>query len=167
MNAVEVTTKKPPRVLKKMFHLKDKTTRQYKIVSGTRRVTLRDYDGGWYGSNAFRECYHNFFKDRLPKGAEIFYEIVGWVNENTTIMGRCSNKLVKDKEFSKQYGAETVFSYGCEVGQNDCYVYRVTLTNGIIQVVCKLAPANPRSNIHIHPFIIEMIVGHNMFNLIG
>ena len=130
MNAVEVTTKRPPRVLKKVFRIKDKTTRQYKTVSGTRRVTLRDYgDGGWYGSNAFREKYHNFFRDRLPKGVEIFYEIVGWVNENTTIMGRCSNKLIKDKEFSKQYGAETVFSYGCEVGQNDCYVYRMTLTN--------------------------------------
>ena len=117
-------------MLKRVFGLKDKTTRQYKTVSGTRRVTLRDYgDGGWYGSNAFRESYHNFFKDRLPKGTEIFYEIVGWVNPATTIMGRCSNKLIKDKEFSKQYGVETVFSYGCEVGQNDCYVYRMTLTN--------------------------------------
>lgn len=130
MNAVEITTKKPNHVLKKIFGLKDKTTRQYKTVSGTRRVTLRDYgDGGWYGSNAFRESYHNFFKDRLPKGMEVFYEIVGWVNPTTTIMGRCSNKLIKDKEFSKQYGAETVFSYGCEVGENDCYVYRMTLTN--------------------------------------
>ena len=129
MNAVEVTTKTPPPLLKKIFHLKGKITRRYKIVSGTRRVTLKDYEGGWYGSNAFRERYHNFFKDRLPKGAEIFYEIVGWVDDNNTIMGRCSNKLVKDKEFSKQYGSETVFSYGCEVGQNDCYVYRMTLTN--------------------------------------
>lgn len=130
MNAVEVTTKKPNHILKRVFRLKDKTTRQYKAVSGTRRVTLRDFDdGGWHGSNAFREKYHNFFKDRLPKGVEIFYEIVGWVNESTTIMGRCSNKLIKDKEFTKQYGAETVFSYGYEVGQNDCYVYRMTLTN--------------------------------------
>lgn len=130
MNTIEVTTKKPNKFMKRVFHAKDKVKRQYKTVSGTRRVTLRDYgDGGWYGSNVFREKYHNFFKDRLPKGVEIFYEIVGWVNENTTIMGRCSNKLIKDKEFSKQYGAETVFSYGCEVGQNDCYVYRMTLTN--------------------------------------
>ena len=130
MNAVEVTTKKTNRVLKKLFNLKDKTTKQYKTVSGTRRVTLRDYGaGGWYGDNAFRERYHNFFKDRLPKGVEVFYEIVGWVNDSTTIMGRCSNSLVKDKAFTKQYGSETVFSYGCEVGQNDCYVYRMTLTN--------------------------------------
>jgi hypothetical protein len=129
MNAVEVTTKRRHKLIKKLFNLKDKETRRYKVVSGTRRVTLRDYDGGYYGSNAFRQKYHDFFKDRLPKGAEIFYEIVGWVDDNTTIMGRCQNKLIKDKEFSKQYGVETVFSYGCEKGQNDCYVYRMTMTN--------------------------------------
>ena len=109
--------------------MKDKEIVEYKPVSGTRRTTLRDYEGGWYGSNAFRQQYHDMFKDKLPKGVEIFYEIVGWVDENKTIMGRCSNKLIKDKEFSKQYGDETVFSYGCEVGQSDCYVYRMTMTN--------------------------------------
>lgn len=129
MNAIEVTTKKRNKFLKKVFRLKDKTSRKYKIVSGTRRVTLKNYDGGYYGNNAFREKYHNLFKDRLPKGVEIFYEIVGWVNDTSTIMGRCSNKLIKDKEFSKQYGSETIFSYGCEQGENDCYVYRMTLTN--------------------------------------
>ena len=41
MNAVEITTKTPPPILKKIFHLKGKITRRYKIVSGTRRVTLR------------------------------------------------------------------------------------------------------------------------------
>ena len=129
MNAVEVTTKRRPRVLRRIG-FKDKTTKRYRIVSGTRRTTLRDFrDGGWYGSNSFREKYHNFFKERLPKGAEIFYEIVGWVNDDKTVMGRCSNKLIKDKEFSKLYGDETIFSYGCEAGQNDCYVYRMTMTN--------------------------------------
>lgn len=129
MNAVEITKKKANPIIKKVFNIGDKETRQYKCVSGTRRTTLKNYEGGWYGSNAFREKYHNFFKSRLPKGAEIFYEIVGWIDENKTIMGRCSNSLVKDKSFTKQYGAETVFSYGCEIGENDCYVYRMTLTN--------------------------------------
>ena len=128
-NAIQVTKRKAPKLLKKLFHLKDKEIVEYKPVSGTRRTTLRDYEGGWYGSNAFRQKYHDMFKDKLPKGVEIFYEIVGWVDENKTIMGRCSNKLIKDKEFSKQYGDETVFSYGCEVGQSDCYVYRMTMTN--------------------------------------
>lgn len=128
-NAIRVTKKKVPKLLKKLFHVKDKEIVEYKPVSGTRRTTLRDYEGGYYGSNAFRQKYHDIFKDKLPKGVEIFYEIVGWADENKTIMGRCSNKLVKDKEFSKQYGDETVFSYGCEVGQSDCYVYRMIMTN--------------------------------------
>jgi hypothetical protein len=129
MNAVEITKKKRPKLIKRLFRVNDKQIKTYKFVSGTRRCTLRDYEGGWYGSNAFREKYHNFFKTRLPKGVEIFYEIVGYVNESTPIMGRCSNKLIKDKEFTKQYGDTTTFSYGCDVGENDCYVYRMTMTN--------------------------------------
>lgn len=128
-NTVEVTKKKRNFILKKVFKVCDKEIKKYKCVSGTRRTTLRDYDGGWYGSNAFREKYHNFFKEKLPKGAEIFYEIVGYVDEDRTIMGRCSNKLIKDKEFSRQYGEETVFSYGCKPGENECYVYRMIMTN--------------------------------------
>lgn len=129
MNAIEVTKKKRNKILKKVFKLKDKTSRQYKIVSGTRRVTLKNYEGGYYGNNSFRQKYHNLFKNRLPKGAEIFYEIVGYVNGETTIMGKCKNALIKDKAFTKQYGDETIFSYGCEQGENECYVYRMTLTN--------------------------------------
>lgn len=128
-NAVQIKKRKRNLLLKKIFRIKDKEIKKFECVSGTRRTTLRNYDGGWYGCNAFREKYHRFFESRLPKGVEVFYEIVGWVDDNTTIMGKCSNKLIKDKEFSRQYGAETVFSYGCEVGQNDCYVYRMTLTN--------------------------------------
>lgn len=127
-NAIQVTKKKAPKLLK-LFGKKDKETSKYETVSGTRRVTLRNYDGGFYGSNAFRQKYHDMFKDKLPKGMEVYYELVGWVDNERTIMGRCKNKLVKDKEFSKQYGDETIFSYGCDVGESDCYVYRMTMTN--------------------------------------
>ena len=116
-------------LLDKLFRRPGTPIYDWGYVTGTRRVVLDTYDGGFYGSNAFRQQYHDMFKDKLPKGVEIFYEIVGWIDENKTIMGRCSNKLIKDKEFSKQYGDETVFSYGCEVGQSDCYVYRMTMTN--------------------------------------
>ena len=129
MNAIEITRRKRNKLIKKVFHIPDKESKKYKYISGTRRTTLRNYIGGYYGDNAFREKYHNLFKDKLPKGVEIFYEIVGWVNENTTIMGKCSNSKIKDKEFSKQYGKETIFSYGCNVGENDCYVYRMRMTN--------------------------------------
>ena len=129
MNAIEITRRKRNKLIKKVFHIPDKESKKYKYISGTRRTTLRNYIGGYYGDNAFREKYHNLFKGKLPKGVEIFYEIVGWVNENTTIMGKCSNSKIKDKEFSKQYGKETIFSYGCNVGENDCYVYRMRMTN--------------------------------------
>lgn len=128
-NAVEIVKKKRHYILKKVFKIKDKEIKRFAVVSGSRRTTLRNYDGGYYGSNAFRQKYHDFFKDKLPKGVEVFYEIVGYTEGDQTIMGKCSNKLVKDKDFEKQYGKETVFSYGCEPGENDIYVYRMTMTN--------------------------------------
>ena len=128
-HSIEVTRKKRNFVLRKIFKLKDKETKEYKLVSGTRRTVLKKFDGGYYGNDEFRKKYHDFFKDKLPKGMEVFYEIVGWVSTSTPIMGRCNNKLVKDKEFSKIYGDETVFTYGCEPGESDMYVYRMTMTN--------------------------------------
>lgn len=128
-NTVQVTTIKKNPILKKLFHLKDKVVKEYKYISGTRRTTLREYDGGYYGDNKFRQKYHDFLKDKLPKGVEIFYEVVGYANGEQTIMGKCSNKLIRDKKFQKQYGDETIFSYGCDVGENDAYVYRMTMTN--------------------------------------
>ena len=128
-NVVEVTKKKRRLILKKVFKLKDKEIRQFKCISGTRRTTLRDYDGGFYGSNKFRQKYHDMFKDRLPKGMTIYGEIVGWIDDTRTIMPVCPNSRVKDKEFTKMYGKETVFSYGCKQGENDCYIYRITMTN--------------------------------------
>jgi len=109
------------------IELKPKVTWDY--VTGTRRVILKDYNGGFYGSNSFREQWHDFFKGKLHKGEEIYFEIVGYVNENTTIMPECNNKKTKDKEFIKQYGETTRFTYGCGVGQNDIYVYRMTKTD--------------------------------------
>jgi len=127
-NTIRVV-KKAARLYHRIFRIKPKEDRSYYCISGTRRTTLRNYDGGYYGSNLFRQQYHEFFKERLPKGMCVFYEIVGWMSDQKTIMGRCSNKLVKDKAFSKQYGEETVFSYGCEQGKSDIYVYRMTMTN--------------------------------------
>lgn len=99
-------------------------------VTGTRRVTLDDFeDGGFYGSNAFREPHAKFFEGKLWKGETVYYEIVGYVDENTPIMPSVSNKPTNDKNFIKQYGDTTVFSYGCESGQSDFYVYRMTMTN--------------------------------------
>ena len=114
-------------------------------VSGTRRVVLEDFEGGFYGSNAFREQHSKFFEGKLWKGETVYYEVVGFTDIGTPIMAECSNKKLNDPDFVKQYGDTTVFSYGCEpavltfddtdgrnqrvVGQSDIYVYRMTMTN--------------------------------------
>lgn len=43
-------------------------------------------------------------------------------------MPECNNKKVKDKEFEKVYGKTTKFTYGCQPGESEMYVYRMTLT---------------------------------------
>ena len=104
-------------------------------VSGTRRVVLEDYDGGFYGSNAFREQHSKVFEGKLQKGETVYYEVVGFTDTGAPIMATCDNKKLNDKEFIKQYGEETVFSYGCgeiasdDMPQSDIYVYRMTMTN--------------------------------------
>lgn len=118
-------------------------------VSGTRRVVLEDFEGGFYGSNEFREQHSKFFEGKLWKGETVYYEVVGFTTTGQPIMSTASNKKLNDKEFIKQYGEETVFSYGCspngvgyyldeeniqigiETGlpQSDIYVYRMTITN--------------------------------------
>lgn len=116
-------------------------------VSGTRRVVLNDFDGGFYGDNSFREPHAKFFEGKLLKGETVYYEIVGFTTFGAPIMGSVSNSKISDKEFSKYYGPTTVFSYGCNeepiykenpsngssfsivVPQSDFYVYRMTMTN--------------------------------------
>ena len=119
-------------------------------VSGTRRVVLADFDGGYYGSNEFREQHSKFFDGKLRKGETVYYEVVGFTTNGTPIMADADNKKLNDKEFVKQYGKTTTFSYGCspdgkktfygrddqdnfeitkDVPQSDIYVYRMTMTN--------------------------------------
>ena len=102
----------------------------YKYVTGTRRVVLQQFEeGGFYGDNAFRAQYHNLLKGKLLKGETIYYEIVGYVDMQTPIMGTAKNNKMNDKEFVKKYGETTTFSYGCPPGQSEMYVYRMTMTN--------------------------------------
>ena len=114
-------------------------------VTGTRRVVLDTYDGGFYGSNEFREQHHKMFEGKLHKGETVYYEVVGFTTDGAPIMSSVPNKRTAYKEFIKQYGETTVLSYGCAptvlvcddtdgrnqkvVGQSDIYVYRMTMTN--------------------------------------
>ena len=125
---VKVTRKN--NLFRKLLHMQPKVSKEISVVSGSRRVVLNDMakNDGYYSDNGFRKKYHDLLKDRLPEEFEIFYEIVGWVNESTTIMPSVSNEKVKDKEFKKKFGDTTVFSYGCDQGESDMYVYRMTAT---------------------------------------
>ena len=98
-------------------------------VSGTRRVVLESYEGGFYGDNHFREQHSKFFDGKLWKGETVYYEVVGFTDTGAPIMASCENSKVKDKEFTKQYGKTTTFSYGCSPNESDIYVYRMTMTN--------------------------------------
>jgi hypothetical protein len=121
-------------------------------VSGTRRVVLENYEGGYYGDNKFRQQHHDTFVGKLWKGETVYYEVVGFTDSGAPIMASGENKKLNDKEFVKQYGDTTVFSYGCTptgegevkdywddeknmpciisiVPQSDIYVYRMTMTN--------------------------------------
>ena len=118
------------------------------IQSVCRRVVLDSYEGGFYGDNSFREKHSKTFEGKLHKGETVYYEIVGFTDTGAPIMGDAQNKKMHDKEFLKQYGEVTTFSYGCapqlspavikapemvEVvpakPQSDIYVYRMTMTN--------------------------------------
>ena len=108
---------------------------EWGYVSGTRRTVLDNYEGGYYGSNEFRKQHSKFFEGKLWKGEEVFYEVVGFTHTGTPIMATGNNKKLNDKEFVKQYGETTTFSYGCDPNgndgkpQSDIYVYRMTMAN--------------------------------------
>lgn len=118
-------------ILRTILHLKPKKKDEIAAVSGSRRIVLHEVTSnsdGWYSDNKFRQKCHEQLKNKLPVGCEIFYEIVGWVNELTPIMRTVSNVKIKDKEFIKKFGDTTIFSYGCEPGESEMYVYRMTMT---------------------------------------
>ena len=140
----------------RLFRREGEPIYDYGYVSGTRRTVLEDFDGGYYGSNEFRETHSKQFEGKLWKGETVYYEVVGFTTSGVPIMGDGSNEKL-GKDFVKQYGKTTRFSYGCEPfgfkdgafvrsvneaegteilrPQSDCYVYRMTMTNPDGQVV--------------------------------
>lgn len=112
-------------------------------VSGTRRTVLENYNGGYYGSNEFREQHSKTFEGKLWKGETVYYEVIGFTHTGAPIMAEGKNEKL-GKDFVKQYGKTTTFSYGCDCAeqawkenrgqdadkpQSDIYVYRMTMTN--------------------------------------
>lgn len=98
---------------------------------GSRRVVLgedREYKP-FYGTEQFR---HESVKDlygRLHKGEVIYFELVGWVNDQSPIMPAVNTEVLKDKTFVKQYGKEMAYTYGTTRGQVRLIVYRIAMVN--------------------------------------
>ena len=98
-------------------------------VSGTRRIVLENYEGGYYGSNEFREPHSKFFEGKLWQGETVYYEICGYTHTGAPIMATGDTP----KDYVKEYGKKMEFSYDCHPTdinhpQSDIYVYRMTVT---------------------------------------
>ena len=133
-------------IIDRIFQRKGTPIYDWGYVSGTRRTVLEDFEGGYYGSNAFRESHSKIFEGKLEKGETVYYEVCAFTTNGTPIMN--SGKV--PKEAQHLYGETMVFSYGCsptgkktlygqdddgsfsieqDVPQSDIYVYRMTMTN--------------------------------------
>jgi len=116
------------RLVSRLFKFPDFEYKWVDIV-GTRRVildSLEKMETGFHGATLRQKASQPFY-GLLHKGETVYYEVVGYESEDRPIMGTYDNSKVS-KEFKQIYGKNTVFSYGCEPGESDIYVYRITVT---------------------------------------
>lgn len=120
----------PNGFFRRLFHMKKRLKQAY--VLGTRRCVVTENSQGYYGNDLFRMSHHEKIRPFIDSSMEVFYEVVGYYGngEADTIMPIADNKKINDKNFVKKYGPRTIFSYGCEPGQSEMYVYRITSENG-------------------------------------
>lgn len=140
---------------RKLLHMKPRTKEVY--VCGTRRTVLDNFEGGFYGNDAFRKVHHDSIERYVTLGMEVFYEIVGYYGEGAdqTIMPVGDNKKVGDKEFVKEFGKESRFVYGCKPGESKMYVYRIT-DNGREFSPQEIREWCERAGVNHVPYIFDM-----------
>lgn len=117
---------------------------EYGFVVGSRRV-VKSIDGNeqkgkdhFYATDLWTTIGKETFENKLYKGETVYFEIVGFTPEGTSIMPSVNNDKLKNflekdefKKFKSRYGDYTNFNYGCSPHEklNDVYVYRITITN--------------------------------------
>jgi hypothetical protein len=111
-----------------------------RLYNGTRNVTLRGDDTGYY-SESFREKVAEKLYPYLEDHMEIFFEVVGFEYGKPIMPVQYTSKT-KDKEVKKLYGDKITYTYNCDarkcdetgfpVLDFDIYVYRIAyvLPNG-------------------------------------
>ena len=114
------------------YRLIKKPTWQH--VSGTRRTIMDpNHKGGYYINTRFRQIIHEKIKEiGLYKGETLYYEIVGYSDTGSPLMGVYHPE---DKTMKKLFGENITFSYGCNPEGNgfpdqyNIFIYRITVTN--------------------------------------
>lgn len=127
------------------------------LLNGTRRTIInfrRKYKA--YQNESVRVKIFEEISENLHKGEVIYGEIVGYEATGNPIMPKAN---VRNSDLIKRYGKELVYSYGCENGGYDFFVYRIAMMNedGVefnypwrdIEKRCK------ELNIKVVPFIME------------
>lgn len=115
--------------IQKLFKRTPKTTTNFKVVTGTRNVVLKDgvTQGGYYGDDSFRFEAADRFAPFLHKNEVIYYELVGYYNDKNLIMP--AHDTSKLKEIKKQYGPSMAYTYGAAQGQCKVFIYRIAFVN--------------------------------------
>ena len=104
------------------------TENSWQYLVGTRNVICGNEGGNPFHTQSFRDRASAPFLDNLRKGEVIYYEVVGYEEEGKLIMPAVDTGELS-KEDKKLYGKTVEYTYGCEPGELDIYVYRVTMVN--------------------------------------
>lgn len=114
-------------ILKKTYMRDPKYTREYRVVTGTRRTILNSEGLDSFYSDNFRKSIElKYFVGKIKRGEVFYYEIVGYQENGKPIMGTQSVSKLKDRDMLKRYGDTMTYTYGCMPNDCEIYVYRIT-----------------------------------------
>lgn len=101
-------------------------TENWKHIVGSRNVVLTNPEKeSFHGSEGFRFEVAKQIQPFLKNGETAFYEIVGFVNGSSIMPSHDINTL-KDKAYTKKYGNEIKYKYGCAEHEYKFHIYRLT-----------------------------------------
>jgi hypothetical protein len=114
--------------LQKLWWKWTNNVNEWTYLIGTRNFICGSELGEPFHSNEFRHRASKPFLNNLHKNELIFYEVIGYESEGKFIMpGSDTDSL--SKESRKKYGKRVEYTYGCEDGELDIYVYRIAMVN--------------------------------------